>query len=127
MSQRLHFVIKCVCLLAVLSTRSALANKPLPATEFSVDEAQLLLYLLPVAHDIRTQGFDTEAAFDPGGSDKRQMTFMVQVTGRDTTGSVLVGHFGVDRVSGEITNLTLGVKVTSKEIEGVRRILMRAK
>ena len=93
--------------------------------KLSAGEAEILVYILPGAHDMREQGSDAEAVLNTQTSDEKQFTFMLQAVVKNPSGSVLLGHFSVDRGTGRITNLSTNETVSSKEIDGVRRIMLR--
>jgi hypothetical protein len=110
--------------LAARSIRSAT-----PPEEIAPCEAEILIYLLPEAQELRKQGMDI--GWELQTSDKLNQrdfyTFWVINSKRpNTAGSVTVGYFSVNKHTAEVWDTNSDRVVGAAEIEGVQRILRRA-
>jgi hypothetical protein len=99
------------------------------AAPLSLEEAEILIYLLPVAHQLRAQGDDVtwelETSREPGGS--HFFTFWVGGARPNPYGSVTVNYFSVNRHTGQVWELMPEARVvTSPELSGVQKIIRAA-
>jgi len=111
--------------LAVVSTQGV-STPPTPHS-ISSGEAEILIYLLPEAHEIRKAGM--EIGWQRETSQKWNQHdfyfFWVYNAMRSEAGSVTVGTFAVNKHTGDIWHVLLQEQVESQEIKGVQRILRR--
>lgn len=94
-----------------------------------LEEAEILVFLLPQAAELRRQGMDVgwELQTGPKLNQADFYTFwVVNSTRPHVEGSVTVGYFAVNRHSAEVWSLDKGEFVSSPEIEGIQRIVRRA-
>lgn len=118
--------------LAMLWT--GLAASPSPSSEpqpIALHEAEILIYLLPVANQLRSEGMDvgwelqTADRFNQYTRQDYYVFWVINVK-RAGTGSVTIGYYAVNKDSAEICDMDMDRIVTSTEIEGVQKILRRA-
>jgi hypothetical protein len=90
-------------------------------------DARVLVYLIPAAFEVRTKGKDVALMREPGVETATAPDmYAFRVDGApNPNGSSLLGHYGVDRCTGDVKDLDLGERVTSATLRGVQRILMR--
>jgi hypothetical protein len=90
-------------------------------------DATVLAYLVPAAFAVRTKGYDVGIIREPGMEQfSASAIYAFRVDGPENpNGSSLLGHYGVDRCTGQVTDLDLGTSVTSPTLRGVQRILLR--
>jgi len=92
-------------------------------------EAEILIYLLPDAHEVRKQGMDVGWELQTG-SDFNQKDFfvfwVVNAKRPNVNGSVTLGYYAVNRHTADVWVDVVNGFVVSKELEGVQRILRRA-
>jgi len=127
--------------LLLLVFAAALANSfwspvPVPAAHstrkpdlINIEEAEILIFLLPQAAELRRQGMDVgwELQTGPKLNQADFYTFWVVNSSRPhVEGSVTVGYFGVNKHSAEVWSLDKGEFVSAPEIGGVQRIIRRA-
>lgn len=127
-------VTRCVVLLFVcLWVHGASILPALPAkchpSLIALYEAEILIYLLPQAQQIRSDGFDI--GWDLQTSAKLNQAdyyiFFVINAKRPSYGSVTVGYFGVNKHTADVWSLDReGEIISSTEIQGVQRILRQA-
>jgi hypothetical protein len=119
------WVLVCAILLGGAVAHS-LTQEPGKTRTISRYEAEILVYLLPEAHDMRAQGFDAEAIYDEDGSKGGDFVFRLQAVVPNPDGSTLLGHFAVNKVTGQILERAPDQQVVSKELEGVLKVMRRA-
>jgi hypothetical protein len=93
----------------------------------SAGEAEILIYLLPVAHEIRSKGDDIwwEIETNQQLNLSDYYHFSVYVHSTKQSGSIAVGHYAVNKHTADVRNLLKSEIVNSVEIEGVQKILRR--
>ena len=98
------------------------------STELSLSEAEILVYLLPVAHKLREEQMDVGWELQRGSkwNEKDFYVFWVVNPKRVVEGSNTVGYFAVNKHTADIWDDWAEAFVTSTEIEGVQRILRKA-
>jgi hypothetical protein len=110
--------------LGVRSHQDAPSPQPITLTE-----AEILVYLLPQAQELRKQGMDVgwELQTGPKFNRKDFYTFWVVNAKRpNVEGSVTVGYFDVNKHTGEVWDEGLEKSVVSSELTGVQGILRKA-
>ena len=120
-------------LAVVLVSGPAIQNPdpPRPPTQpehVALHEAEILVYLLPQAHDIRNEGMEIgwELQTSPKLNQEDFYNFWVfNAKRKHVHGSVTVGYFSVNKHTADIVD-ALGKFVASPELEGVQRILREA-
>lgn len=117
------------CALVVWMASASAQPGPGPPAEpglVSVEEAETLVYVLPVSHELRRQGRDVAWQIE-GNSEAKQddfFTFWVLDAKRNPYGSSTIGYFSVNKHTGDIWNLMPEPRlVTSPELAGVQRII----
>lgn len=104
-------------------------QRPQSPEPITLTEAEVLIYLLPEAQELRKQGMDVgwELQKSPKFNQKDFYTFWVVNAKRPhVEGSVTVGFFDVNKHTGEIWDEGLEKFVTSPDIAGVQQILRNA-
>jgi len=101
------------------------------AEQIAPHEAEILIYLLPQAQELRKQGMDVgwELQTSPKLNQRDFYTYWVVNSKRpNVEGSVTVGYFSVNKYTAEVwDDNDEKVKVLDAgELEGVERILRRA-
>lgn len=99
--------------------------KPEP---IAVHEAEILLYLLPAAKEMRREGIEIEWKLqtDLKSNQKDYYVFWDQIDVPDGTGSDVAGYYAVNKHTGDVWDLISDRIALTTEIEGVQRILRRA-
>src|SRR5713101_5511696 len=127
-------LLTCLILLAFLVFRQASApalgrgNYETPEL-ISLTEAEILVYLLPAAHEVRRQGMDVGWEMETSPRLKREdfFTFWVVNAKRPhVDGSVTIGFFSVNKHTADIWDHGLEEFVVSTELEGIQTILRKA-
>jgi hypothetical protein len=98
---------------------------PVKAEQIPLYDAEILIYLLPQAHEIRKEGMDIgwELQTSPKLNQEDFYTFwVINAKRKHVNGSVTVGYFSVNKHTADIVD-NLGELVTSLELAGVQRIL----
>ncbi len=97
------------------------------ATVLQLYEAEILVYLLPQAHEIRKEGFDVVWTLeDDSKTNQRDFyTFWVISTRKQVEGSRTIGYFSVNKHTADIVDPLQNI-ITSPELEGIQRILRKA-
>jgi hypothetical protein len=91
-------------------------------------EAEILIYMLPEAQELRSQGMDVgwERETSPKLNQRDFYTFWVVNSKRpNVQGSVTVGHFSVNKHTAEVWDDN-DKRVESSELTGIARILRQA-
>ena len=113
-------------LLLLMSPPLTCATEPGPVT-ISVHEAEILIYLLPVAHQLRAEGMDVGWELQDQNRDRYPKddyyVFWLVNNKRASAGSTTIGYYAVNKRTGEIWNTDLDQLVSSAELEGVQKIL----
>ncbi len=105
------------------------AASPSDARPLSLEEAEILIYLLPEAHELRRQSMDVSWELENGEKLNQSDFFIFWVTNAKRPhheGSVTVGHFGINKHNAEIWSLDGNQFVSTPEIEGAQKIIRRA-
>jgi hypothetical protein len=99
-----------------------------PSEQISQTEAEILIYLLPEAQQVRADGMDIgwHLETSPALNQRDFYTFMVFDATRRNAGSVTIGFFAVNKWSAEVWDVDLGRLVSSTELRGIQTILRRA-
>ena len=111
--------------LAALATLSGPGVWPqtVPCANLSVREAQVLLYSMPVAEDLRSQGMGVASERMPKAEkDSSTFVFWVYNTKRRGAGSVTVGYYDVNRCTATVTESETGNVVSSSRLRALQRI-----
>jgi hypothetical protein len=107
-----------------------LSDEDRPSPEvITLTEAEILVYLLPQAQELRKQGMDVgwESQTGPKFNHDDFYTFWVVNAKRPhVEGSVTVGFFDVNKHTGEVWDEGLERFVTSTELDGVQAIVRKA-
>jgi len=124
-----HFVINVVASLAVISLvalYARAANSQSPCSAISPQDAQILIYLLPVADQLRKEGMDIAWERVPlaEAHSSTEYVFWVYNSKREGTASVTIGYYRVNRCTGVITEDETGKAVTSQVLDRVRSIML---
>jgi hypothetical protein len=127
----LRYLSVAVCLLLVMgNVRGGEVHADAKdAGEISLSEAEILIYALPEAHDVRAEGMEIgwELQADSRQESKHFYYFFVYNTKRQGAASVTVGHFAVNRHTAEVWDTVLVKRVESPELGGIQRIVRRAR
>ncbi len=99
-------------------------GKPEPV---ALHEAEILIYLLPEAHQIRSEGMEIgwEVSTSPKLNQDDYFTFWVYSAKRKGTGSVTVGHFAVNKHTADVWDSVLDKIISTNELQGVQKILRK--
>lgn len=114
--------------LILLVGMTEISKSARPPGLIAFHEAEILIYLLPQAIEIRSQGMDIGWERETGSewNQTDYYFFWVYNAKRAEAGSVTVGHFAVNKHTGEVWELMLQEIVKTPELQGVQRILRRA-
>ena len=115
------------CLLALGAFKYQLGSRLTPEP-ITLPEAEILIYFLPQAVELRSQGMEVgwELTASPKVNHEDFFSFWVINVTRESAGSVTVGWFFVNRHTGDVWDDGLGKYVVSHDIEGIQKILRRA-
>ena len=94
-----------------------------PCAKLSEREAEVLIYFLPVAEQLRSQQMDIGWERTPKAEEGSRYVFWVYNSRRSGTGSVTIGYFNVDKCTGVVTEESN--TVTSTTLHAVQNILTR--
>jgi len=131
------FMLTCfVCALGVGSSAPSLLSRgPFPAgpEQLAYHDAEILIYLLPVAKETRSRGSDVswERESSPRLNQSDYFVFWVMNARPNPYGSSTIGYFAVNKHTADIwecggdEEINKG-PVKSPEIEGVQKILREA-
>lgn len=104
-------------------------RQTIPVEQIALHEAEILIYLLPQARELRNQGMDIgwELETSPQLNQKDFYTFWVVNSKRpNVEGSVTIGYFSVNKHNADVWDDDNKKTVSTVEIEGVKRILRQA-
>ncbi|HZR30948.1 MAG TPA: hypothetical protein VFA76_03725 [Terriglobales bacterium] len=110
---------------------SPAASRAVPEPQckkISVRDAEILLYLMPVADELRAEEMDVGWKREPGVEEYRQGAYAFRLENArryNPNGSVTIGYFLVDKCTGIIRQDETGEVVTSPMVRGVQRIMTR--
>jgi hypothetical protein len=114
----------------VLGTLATCRPAPSKASQpISLEEAEVLIYLLPQAHELRAQAMDVGWELETGKSYNQDDFYVFWVVNSKrpyAQGSVTVGYFAVNKHSAELWSLDTNQFVSTPEIEGVQKIIRNA-
>jgi hypothetical protein len=99
------------------------------AEQIAPYEAEILVYLLPQAQELRKQGMDVgwELQTSPKLNQRDFYTYWVfDSKRRNVEGSVTVGYFSVNKHTAEVWDNGSEKVVDAEDLEGVEKILRRA-
>jgi hypothetical protein len=119
-------------LMSVMFLSSVGRQTPPPAvlsSEVALHEAEILIYLLPQAQDLRGQGMDIgwELQTSPKLNQEDFYTFWVVNSKRPIVqGSDTVGYFSVNKHTAEVWANDKEKTVTTAELKGIEKILRKA-
>ncbi len=121
-------VISLMCWRVVPAFSSAGEAPVAKPQEIAYHEAEILIYLLPVAKELRAGGMDVswERQTSAKLNQEDYFVFWVVNARRVSNGSVTVGYFAVNKHTADVWDSDLKELVTSPEIKGVQKILRRA-
>ncbi len=126
MKSVLWLVVLSIPLLATRSVSVGSPGSPAPQS-VSLCEAEILVYLLPQAHDLRADGMDVAWALETG-PELNQKDFynfwVVNAKRKGHSGSVTVGYFSVNKYTADVLDARQQYVVTP-ELQGVQRILRK--
>lgn len=96
--------------------------------KISRHEAEILIYLLPEAVEIRREGMDVGWEFQDSDAYNQKDFYIFWVYNRDRTGtgSITIGYFAVNKHNADVWDLDFERLVAGKEIERVQGILRKA-
>jgi len=96
--------------------------------KISLHEAEILIYLLPAAVEVRRQGMDVAWELQDSDAYNQKDFYIFWVYNKDRTGtaSVTIGYFAVNKHKADVWDLVFDSLVQGKEIERVQTILRRA-
>ena len=127
------FMLACfVCAVGCgLPAPSLLSSARIPAgpEELAYHDAEILIYLLPVAKETRARGSDIiwERESSPKLNQSDYFVFWVMNARPNPYGSSTIGYFAVNKHNADVRECGEDEPaVTSPEIEGVQKILRRA-
>jgi len=115
--------------LSILSWSAGPLADSFKAESITLYEAEVLIYLLPEAHEVRSQGMDVgwEQQQSPSlNLDDFFVFWVVNAKRKDVHGSVTIGFFSVNKHTADIWDNDLGDFVVTPELQGVQRILREA-
>ncbi len=120
----LSVLLACACCLA--SCAGVARGTTQVATPIALYEAEILVYLLPQAQEVRRQGWEIgwelQRGREAGGADF--FVFHVYNATRPSSGSVTIGYFAVNRQTAEVWECGVPPRiVSSREMRGVQKIL----
>ncbi|MGA6957701.1 MAG: hypothetical protein WBY73_21500 [Candidatus Acidiferrales bacterium] len=99
------------------------------AEQIAPYEAEILVYLLPQAQELRKQGMDVgwEIQTSPKLNQRDFYTYWVfNLKRQNVEGSVTIGYFSVNKHTAEVWDNGNEKVVAAEDLEGVERILRRA-
>ncbi len=117
-----------LALATLLCCTVCLAVPPEPSL-ITLHEAEILIYLIPEAHELRKQGMDVGWELETGSGMNQEDFYIFSVANvkrRRVHGSAGVGFFAVNKHTADVWDAVAGELVTSSELEGVQRILRKA-
>jgi len=100
-----------------------------PPEQIALHEAEILIYLLPQAQELRNRGMDIgwELETSPKLNQQDFYTFWVVNSKRpNVQGSVTIGYFSVNKHTAEVWDDDREKLMSSSELEGIQRILRQA-
>jgi len=108
------------------SNQRVLAAPQAQSEPLSQTEAEILIYLLPEAHQVRQEGMDIGWELQTGSAwnQKDFYGFWVVNAKRKNVGSVTIGFFSVNKHTAEVWDDTPSPKrVNNVELRGIQKIL----
>ena len=124
MKPRLQVLSVLFLFMAVLQISAVVA---LPPSDLPVHEAEVLIFLLPESHTVREQGHKIEWHQGSGSDALHFYYFSVHnATRQNPDGSVLIGHYAVNKRTAHVWRTDAEGLVESPELAGVQSILRRA-
>jgi hypothetical protein len=118
-------------LLLVLAIHSDSAS-PLSAVKpelIALHEAEILIYIMPVAQEVRKQGWDIGWELQTSTDLNQEDYFVFWVVNPkrpNVNGSVTIGYYSVNKHTADIWDDNFGKFIEGAELEGVQAILRRA-
>jgi len=114
--------------LASPALRSADQTRSPSHSPLALHEAEILIYVLPVAVDLRKAGNDVAWRLQPNPSDNSDdyFHFWAVESGASGSASPNVGHYAVNRWTGDVWDDVLESPVTGPELERIQAILRKA-
>jgi len=116
-------------LLLALAIHSDSALPTFKPESIALHEAEILIYIMPAAQEVRKQGWDIgwELQTSPDLNQKNYFVFWVVNSKRpNVNGSVAIGYYSVNKNTADIWDDNFGSFVKGAELEGVQAILRRA-
>lgn len=116
---------------AILVPASANNERVLAAPQaqsepLSLTEAEILIYLLPEAHQVRQEGMDVGWELETGSTWNQRdfYNFSVVNAKRKNVGSNAIGFFSVNKRTGEVwDDIPSAERVNNIELQGIQKIL----
>ncbi len=114
-----------VLLLSMVATLPSAAAES-TCKDVSLIDAQILIYLLPVADQLRAQGMDIGWERQPALEAERpdHYSFWVYNSRRVSAGSVTIGYYNVDRCTGVVREAETGKIVSNRLMNHIRQIII---
>lgn len=115
-------------ILAVLASGQAASPSigPDASHEITVYDTEILIYLLPEAHQVRAAGRDIAWVLQTNNKlDQANFYYfwVIDTVHKNAVGSVTVGYFSVNKWTADVEDDDEYSVVTSKEIAGVQKII----
>ncbi|HTS11459.1 MAG TPA: hypothetical protein VMH00_05025 [Candidatus Limnocylindrales bacterium] len=112
------------------SSLTSTAQVPPGPELVSLEEAEILVYVLPEAQQVRRQGMDIGSELQTNNKLNQDdfYTFWVINTKRDCAScSVTIGYFSVNKHTADLWDTSNMQLVKSTEIEGIQKIIRKAR
>jgi hypothetical protein len=105
--------------------QEALPKQSFQAEMISLTEAEILVYLLPQAQEVRKQrgNVSWELEAGPLQNTKDFYTFWVVGPRRQGEASNTIGYFSVNKHTADIWDAVLDKLISSEELQGIQKIL----
>jgi hypothetical protein len=116
-------------LIVALPALARIAYAP-SAEPVSREEAEILIYLLPQAEQLRTEQMDIGWELQTSAQLNQADFFVFWVVNNkrpNVKGSVTVGYFAVNKHTAEIYNMNSDRDISTPEIDGVQKIIRKAR
>lgn len=118
-----------LCALLTIALSGDTAKSPSEEQQVVLQEAEILIYIMPDSQEVRKQGWDVgwELQTSPELNQEDFFVFWVVNAKRpNVQGSVTIGYYGINKHTADIWEDNFQRFVSGKELEGVQNILRRA-
>ncbi|MBZ5647692.1 MAG: hypothetical protein LAN37_10760 [Acidobacteriia bacterium] len=107
--------------------RSSTAAETAPSL-VTLTEAEILVYFVPQAMQVRAEGMDIGWEEDSSPKDNRKdfYYFFLYNAKRPNAANATIGHFAVNKHTADVWNAVTLEMVASRELAGIQKILRRA-